>query len=123
VRPTREQGIARDAAMMRTLVFGRLRAVRMVDVERNTLVYLTDSDRVIEGSPRISVTAVPVDRAVPIPLRWHEGFVAPHADGPTEALGGLLSADTGRLNVSAGGCRRLPLRTPDGVPGATAMAG
>lgn len=45
--------------MMRTLVFGRLRAVRMGDVERNTRVYLTDSDRVIEGSRRNSVTAVP----------------------------------------------------------------
>lgn len=59
MRPTREQGIAHDAAMMRTLVFGRLRAVRMGDVERNTRVYLTDSDRVIEGSRRNSVTAVP----------------------------------------------------------------
>ena len=35
---------------------------------RNTLVYLTYSDRVIEGSPQNSVTAVPVDRATPIPV-------------------------------------------------------
>ena len=35
-----------------SLVFERLRVVRTVDVERNTLVDLTDSDRVIEGSPR-----------------------------------------------------------------------
>lgn len=52
-----------------SLVFKRLRVVRMVDAGRNTLVYLTYSDRVIEGSPQNSVTAVPVDRAVPIPLR------------------------------------------------------
>jgi CreA protein len=52
-----------------SLVFKRLRVVRMVDVQRNTLVYLSYSDRVIEGSPQNSVTAVPVDRATPIPLR------------------------------------------------------
>ena len=52
-----------------SLVFKRLRVVRMVDAKRNTLVYLTYSDRVIEGSPQNSVTAVPVDRATPIPLR------------------------------------------------------
>ncbi len=51
-----------------SLVFKRLRVVRMVDATRNTLVYLTYSDRVIEGSPQNSVTAVPVDRASPIPL-------------------------------------------------------
>ena len=51
-----------------SLVFKRLRIVRMVDKPRNTLVYLTYSDRVIEGSPQNSVTAVPVDRATPIPL-------------------------------------------------------
>ena len=52
-----------------SLVFKRLRVVRMVDAKRNTLVYLTYSDRVIEGSPQNSVTAVPVDRSLPIPLR------------------------------------------------------
>ncbi len=52
-----------------SLVFKRLRVVRMVDPARNTLVYLTYSDRVIEGSPQNSVTAVPVDRGTPIPLR------------------------------------------------------
>ena len=52
-----------------SLVFKKLRVVRMVDKPRNTLVYLTYSDRVIEGSPQNSVTAVPVDRATPIPVR------------------------------------------------------
>ena len=52
-----------------SLVFKKLRVVRMVDKARNTLVYLTYSDRVIEGSPQNSVTAVAVDRATPIPLK------------------------------------------------------
>ena len=52
-----------------SLLFKKLRVVRMVDRARNTLVYLTYSDRVIEGSPQNSVTAVPIDRATPIPLR------------------------------------------------------
>ncbi|MEO7116170.1 MAG: CreA family protein, partial [Caldimonas sp.] len=47
----------------------RLRVVRMVDRKRNTLVYLTYSDRLVDGSPQNSVTAVPVDRATPIPVR------------------------------------------------------
>ena len=51
-----------------SLVFKHLRVVRIVDVARNTLVYLTYSDRVIEGSPQNSVTAVPVDRGTPIPV-------------------------------------------------------
>ena len=52
-----------------SLIFKKLRVVRMVDAKRNALVYLTYSDRVIEGSPQNSVTAVPVDRATPIPMR------------------------------------------------------
>jgi CreA protein len=52
-----------------SLVFKKLRVVRMVDVKRNALVYLTYSDRVIEGSPQNSVTAVSVDRGTPIPVR------------------------------------------------------
>jgi len=52
-----------------SLIFKKLRIVRMVDKPRNTLVYLTYSDRVIEGSPQNSVTAVPVDRAMPIPTK------------------------------------------------------
>ena len=52
-----------------SLVFKKLRVVRIVDAPRNTLVYLTYSDRLIEGSPQNSVTAVPVDRSVKIPLK------------------------------------------------------
>ena len=52
-----------------SLVFKKIRVVRMVDRTRNTLVYLTYSDRVIEGSPQNSVTAIAVDRTTPIPVR------------------------------------------------------
>ncbi len=52
-----------------SILFKRLRIVRMVDAPRNTLVYLTYSDRLIEGSPTNSVTAVAVDRNQLIPLK------------------------------------------------------
>ena len=52
-----------------SFLFKKLRVVRMVDKKRNTLVYLTYSDRVIEGSPNNSVTAVAVDRSLVIPMK------------------------------------------------------
>jgi CreA protein len=52
-----------------SILFKRLHVVRMVDVQRNTLVYLTYSDRVIEGSPQNSVTAVTVEQGVKIPVK------------------------------------------------------
>ncbi len=52
-----------------SLVFKKIRIVRMVDKARNSLVYLTYSDRVIEGSPQNSVATVAIDRAIKIPLK------------------------------------------------------
>lgn len=52
-----------------SILFKRMRVVRMVDAARNTLVYLSYSDKLIDGSPQNSVTAVPVDRATAIPLK------------------------------------------------------
>jgi CreA protein len=49
-----------------SILFKRLRVVRMVDRTRNALVYLTYSDRLVDGSPKNSITVVPVDRATPI---------------------------------------------------------
>ena len=43
-----------------SVLFKKLRVVRMVDHQRNVLVYLTYSDRLIDGSPQNSVTAVPL---------------------------------------------------------------
>ncbi|SET58982.1 CreA protein [Nitrosospira multiformis] len=52
-----------------SILFKRLHVVRVVDSARNVLIYLTYSDRIIEGSPQNSVTAVPVGRNNPIPMK------------------------------------------------------
>lgn len=52
-----------------SLVFKKLRVVRMVDTKRNALVYLTYSDRVIEGSPQNAVTAVALPPGTVVPLK------------------------------------------------------
>lgn len=52
-----------------SVLFKRLQVVRMVDARRNVLVYLTYSDKLVEGSPKNSITAVPVERGTPIPLQ------------------------------------------------------
>lgn len=52
-----------------SVLFKRLRIVRMVDAERHTLVYLTYSDKLVEGSPQNAITAVPVDRSTALPVR------------------------------------------------------
>jgi CreA protein len=44
----------------RSLVFKQLHVVRFYDRERNVLVYVSYSDRVIEGSPQNSISSVPV---------------------------------------------------------------
>ncbi|HEV2611874.1 MAG TPA: CreA family protein [Noviherbaspirillum sp.] len=51
-----------------SLLFKRIRVVRMADAKRNALVYLVYSDRLIEGSPQNSVTVVPVPANLPMPL-------------------------------------------------------
>ncbi|MCA1324019.1 CreA family protein [Herbaspirillum sp. alder98] len=51
-----------------SILFKRLHVVRVVDVKRNTLVYLTYSDKLIDGSPMNAVTAVPIAPATPIPV-------------------------------------------------------
>lgn len=44
----------------RSLLFKKLRVVRFLDEKRKTLVYLVYSDKLVEGSPKNSVTAVPL---------------------------------------------------------------
>lgn len=52
-----------------SFLFKHVRVVRMADQKRNTLVYLVYSDKIVEGSPKNSVTAVPVPANQPIPLK------------------------------------------------------
>ncbi|MFM0322837.1 CreA family protein [Caballeronia glebae] len=52
-----------------SFIFKTLHVVRIVDTKRNTLVYLTYSDRVATGSPKNSVTAVPMPEGTSIPVK------------------------------------------------------
>ena len=52
-----------------SILFKRLRIVSIVDAPRNARGYLTYSDKLSDGSAQNSATAVPLDRAQPIPVR------------------------------------------------------
>ena len=52
-----------------SVLFKKLRIVRMVDKSRNALVYLTYSDKLVDGSPMNAITAVAVDRGTVIPTK------------------------------------------------------
>jgi CreA protein len=52
-----------------SLIFKSLHVVRIVDAKRNALVYLTYSDRIVSGSAKNSVSAVPLPAGTPVPLR------------------------------------------------------
>ncbi|MET0029021.1 MAG: CreA family protein [Candidatus Thiodiazotropha sp.] len=43
-----------------SILFKTLQVVRFYDVRRNALVYLTYSDKLVDGSPKNSITAVPL---------------------------------------------------------------
>ena len=43
-----------------SVLFKTLQVVRFYDAARNTLIYLTYSDKLVEGSPKNSITAVPL---------------------------------------------------------------
>lgn len=47
----------------RSILFKKMRIVRMVDVQRQVLLYLTYTDKLIDGSPKNSLTAVPLNGA------------------------------------------------------------
>ncbi len=51
-----------------SVLFKTMQVIRMVDVKRNVLVYMVYSDKVIDGSPKNSVTAVPVPNTIKIPM-------------------------------------------------------
>jgi CreA protein len=44
----------------RSILFKKLRVVRMVDTKRNVLVYLAYSDKLIDGSPKNSISVIPL---------------------------------------------------------------
>jgi CreA protein len=52
-----------------SLIFMAVHVVRVVDTKRNALVYLTYSDRVVSGSAKNSVSAVPMPAGTTIPLK------------------------------------------------------
>jgi len=43
-----------------SLVFKKLQVVRFYDAKRNTLAYLAYSDKVVDGSPKNALSAVPI---------------------------------------------------------------
>ncbi|MCO7263772.1 MAG: protein CreA [Dickeya sp.] len=43
-----------------SLIFKKLQVVRFYDAKRNALVYLTYSDRLVDGSPKNALSAVPI---------------------------------------------------------------
>ena len=47
-----------------SLLFKTLQVVRFYDPKRNVLIYLTYSDRIIEGSPKNSISTIPI-------MAWH----------------------------------------------------
>ncbi|SET47236.1 CreA protein [Nitrosomonas marina] len=47
-----------------SLLFKSLQVVRFYDPKRNVLIYLTYSDRIIEGSPKNSISTIPI-------MPWH----------------------------------------------------
>jgi CreA protein len=47
----------------RSILFKKMRIVRMFDFERQVLLYLTYTDKLIDGSPKNSLTAVPLNGA------------------------------------------------------------
>jgi len=47
-----------------SLVFKKLQVMRFYDAKRNTLAYLAYSDKVVEGSPKNALSAVPI-------MPWH----------------------------------------------------
>ncbi|MBB5017020.1 CreA protein [Chitinivorax tropicus] len=60
----RQEEVFRERA---SFIFKHVRVVRIVDVKRNALTYLTYSDKIIEGSPDNAVTAVAVlDQKIPV---------------------------------------------------------
>lgn len=64
IGPIKIDGELRDGERVfderRSLLFKTLQVVRFLDRQRSVLVYVAYSDRVIEGSPKNSISSVPI---------------------------------------------------------------
>ncbi len=60
--PKQEEAFNKSASVL----FKKTRVVRIVDDKRKTLIYLIYSDKLIDGSPKNSITAVPVNGPIPM---------------------------------------------------------
>ncbi|MBS0968786.1 hypothetical protein CYR40_07580 [Chimaeribacter arupi] len=59
VKQTQDKGVV--VFQKRTsLIFKKLQVVRFYDEKRNALIYLTYSDKVVDGSPKNALSAVPI---------------------------------------------------------------
>ncbi|WP_028319011.1 CreA family protein [Desulfobulbus elongatus] len=47
-----------------SLIFKKVQVVRFYDKKRSTLIYLTYSDRIIEGSPKNSISTIALTQAI-----------------------------------------------------------
>ncbi|KAE8758924.1 MULTISPECIES: CreA family protein [Paraburkholderia] len=65
--PVKQQSDVFSVSM--SLIFKSLHVVRVVDAKRNTLVYMTYSDRIVSGSAKNSVSAVPMPAGTTIPVK------------------------------------------------------
>ena len=76
VGPIRIKGELKDGEKVfdehRSLIFKSLQVVRFYDRERNVLVYVAYSDRVLSGSPQNSLSSVPI-------MGWSAPETGPHA--------------------------------------------
>lgn len=51
-----------------SILFKHIQVVRFFDKKRNTLVYLTYSDKLVDGSPKNSISAVAIHDMAPAPV-------------------------------------------------------
>ncbi|RKE34846.1 CreA protein [Paraburkholderia sp. BL23I1N1] len=65
--PVKKQADVFSVSM--SLIFKSLHVVRIVDAKRNTLVYMTYSDRIVSGSAKNGVSAVPIPAGTTIPVK------------------------------------------------------
>ena len=76
-----------------SLLFKTLQVVRFYDARRNALVYLSYSDKIIEGSPKNSITVVPIQ-----PWRVDPQAAAAATPAPGKGEGEGEASDAGEAD-------------------------